>query len=269
MSGNGTYPGRSVVSKFSAILMTFRQGGSHRLNEISALSGLPISTTHRMVHDLSDWLLLEKDGDDDRRYRPGAALRSLANDSICAPASASSRDLAAPWLEDLHRTMGADVRIGILKHGAVRYIEKRRSSPVSQPFPVATLPAHATAMGKALLAYASPNEVTRVLSHRLSAYTSWTVTDPEQFKQILKKTRWDGYAVAERELRPDHCALAAPVFGANGHIVAALELDVQDLAVDMISHRPALLIAAAGLSRELERPCRISHEQLWSELRLC
>lgn len=266
MSGNTKYPGRSVVSKFSAILMTFRQGGSHSLNEIAELSGLPSSTTHRMVHDLSDWLLLEKDGEDDRRYRPGAALRSLVNDSACA--TASSRDRAAPWLEDLHRTVGSDVRLGILKHGAVSYIEKRLNRPVSQPSPAATLPVHATALGKALLAYAPPNDLARILSHRLPAYTAWTMTDPEQIKVVLKKTRKDGYAVAKRELRPDYCALASPVFGVNGQIVAAIEIDVQDLVVDIKSYRPALLVAAAGLSRELERYCPHCRPRTWPALRL-
>ena len=119
MAGNSSQPGRSVVSKFSAILMTFRQGGSHSLSEISNLSGLPISTTHRMVNDLADWLLLEKDCDG-RTYRPGVALQSLFGGPCCV--SRNVRDRAAPWLEDLHRAVGADVRFGILELDAMTYI---------------------------------------------------------------------------------------------------------------------------------------------------
>ena len=252
MAGNSSQPGRSVVSKFSAILMTFRRGGSLTLSEIANLSGLPISTTHRMVNDLADWLVLEKDPDG-RTYRPGVALQSLLGSPCCR--SRNMRDRAAPWLEDLHRAVGADVRFGVLEIEAVNYIEKRRNCAVSQFSAAATLPVHATAGGKVLLAFASDRELRHILNHRLTAYTSRTIVDPDQLRWVLRKVRSSGFAVADRELRTDCATIAAPVFGAAGRIVAALEVDVAEPAGWFDSVRPALSVAASSLSREFERPC--------------
>jgi DNA-binding IclR family transcriptional regulator len=252
MAGNSSQPGRSVVSKFSAILMTFRQGGSHSLSEISSLSGLPISTTHRMVNDLADWLLLEKDCDG-RTYRPGVALQSLFSGPCCV--SRNVRDRAAPWLVDLHRAVGADVRFGILELDAMTYIEKRQDCAVSQFSAAATLPLHATAGGKVLLAFTPDREQRRLLDRRLTAFTSRTIVDPDQLRWVLKKVRLNGFAVADRELRSDCTTIAAPIFGAGGRIVAALDVDVADPASAFDCVRPALSVAASGLSREFERPC--------------
>src|SRR4051794_41890108 len=48
MAGGAAESGRSVASRVTAILMTFRSGGTHTLSELAALAGLPISTTHRL-----------------------------------------------------------------------------------------------------------------------------------------------------------------------------------------------------------------------------
>lgn len=49
MAGNSSQPGMSVVGKFCAVLATVGRGGSHSVSEIASLSGLPKSTTHRIV----------------------------------------------------------------------------------------------------------------------------------------------------------------------------------------------------------------------------
>jgi IclR family acetate operon transcriptional repressor len=252
MAGNSSQPGRSVVSKFSAILMTFRRGGSLTLSEIANLSGLPISTAHRMVNDLADWLVLEKDPNG-RTYRPGVALQALLGSPCCL--SRSLRDRAAPWLEDLHRAVGADVRFGVLEFDAVNYIEKRRNCAVSQFSTAATLPVHATAGGKVLLAYIPEPEMRQLVNHRLTAYTSRTIVDPDQLRWVLRRVRSSGFAIADRELRTDWSTIAAPVFGPAGRLVGALEVDVAEPAGWFDSVRPALSVAAASLSREFERPC--------------
>jgi DNA-binding IclR family transcriptional regulator len=252
MSVNSIKPGRSVVSKFAAILMTFRQGGSHSLSEIASLSGLPISTTHRMVNDLADWLVLEKDRDD-RTYRLGQALKGLSESSCCS--SRNVRNQAAPWLEDLSRAVDTEVRLGVLEYGTLTYIEKRRGHAVSQFSTAATLPLHATAAGKILMAFTPEHELRPFVNRRMTAYTSRTIVDPDQLRWALRKARINGYAVADRELRPDGAAIAAPIFGAGGRIAAALEVEVGDLSTASETIRPALLVAASGLSREFKRPC--------------
>ena len=48
------------MSKIVAILTTFASGGSYSLTEIARLTGLPVSTTHRLVTELLDWGMLQR-----------------------------------------------------------------------------------------------------------------------------------------------------------------------------------------------------------------
>ena len=53
-------PPRSAVSRITAILSTFLSGTVHSVTEIARLTGLPVSTTHRLAVDLASWQLLHR-----------------------------------------------------------------------------------------------------------------------------------------------------------------------------------------------------------------
>jgi predicted transcriptional regulator len=55
VAGNGLEPRRSVVSKVVAIVRSFGSGGSLTVTEIAQVANLPLSTTHRLVHELAAW----------------------------------------------------------------------------------------------------------------------------------------------------------------------------------------------------------------------
>ena len=117
--------------------------------------------------------------------------------------------------------------------------------------PAATLPAHPTALGRALLAFSPARTVELTILHGLRAYTPHTVTSPERFRRALAVTRLTRVAVTRWELEPDVCGVAMPVFGPGGEVVAAIELTVSDLGPELKSVLPALAIASRSLSREL------------------
>jgi DNA-binding IclR family transcriptional regulator len=134
----------------------------------------------------------------------------------------------------------------------VSYIEKPRGRrPVSTFAQGATAPAHATAMGKALLAFSAPALVDSYLGRGLTAFTPFTVTAPDRFRRALAMARLSRLAVARWELEPDRSALAVPVFGPGGRVAAAIEVRVDDPAAELPVVRPALVIAGRSLSREL------------------
>jgi hypothetical protein len=114
----------------------------------------------------------------------------------------------------------------------------------------ATLPAHATALGKALLAYA-PRSTVAAVERQLSAYTAATLTDPVELQRQLQMVRVTRIAESRGELVRGDWAVAAPVFGPGGAVVAALEVQVHDLREDLRMCRPALAVAARSLSRDL------------------
>jgi DNA-binding IclR family transcriptional regulator len=75
LAGNSIEAGRTVAHKISSILLTFTQGGELSLSEIARLTGLPISTAHRLTAELARLRLLERKPDG--MWRPGLALRNI------------------------------------------------------------------------------------------------------------------------------------------------------------------------------------------------
>lgn len=247
MAGNSTDSGRSVTSKVVSILLTFTDGSVQSLTEIARLAGLPVSTAHRLVTELAAWGLLERT--DDAHYRPGVPLRMIGSQSTHA---ASLHERARRVMEDVVMATRANVRLGVLEGHEVAYTEKLVGHrPVSMFAGDATLPAHATAMGKALLAFSPPSVVEALLDRGLEKFTPYTLTTPDRLRRALAVTRLTRVALCRWEFELGSAAVAVPVFGGGGTVVAALELKVRDLRTDLQALQPALIVAARCLSREL------------------
>lgn len=255
MAGNSSESGRSVTSKIAAILMTFTDGCVHSLTEIASQAGLPISTAHRLAAELTSWRLLERA--EDGHYRIGLPLRMIGNGLRYAPSIAER----APFvLEDLSNATRTVARLGVLDDLEVSYIQKVPGHrPVSSFSAAATLPAHATALGKALLAFLPAGIVDMVSVRGLDRYTAYTITAPDKFRRSLAVTRLTRVALSRWELELGSSAVAMPVFGAGGKVVAAIELKVRDLRSDLPALAPALTIAAHSLSRELATDSPLRH----------
>ena len=147
--------GRSVTSKLAAILRTFSTGNVHSLSDIARSANLPVSTAHRLTAELAECGLLERTND--KRYRVGTLVTHLGTRVWHEP---NLQEHARRILDDLSSATHATVRLGVLEDLAVSYIEKRPDThSASTSFETRSLPAHATAMGKALLAFAPPETV--------------------------------------------------------------------------------------------------------------
>jgi DNA-binding IclR family transcriptional regulator len=240
-----------MISRLVAILSTFLSEESHSITEIARLTGLPLSTTHRLTADLAAWQLLRRTADG--RYEVGLVLRRLGSDVVCSP---DLEELAPHVVTDLCEVTHRRARLGVLVDGRVAYIEKRVDAEPATGFSAsAVLPAHATAVGKALLAFSPWEGVFSGVpgapaERRLAAFTSRTLTSPHQLQRALHVVRLQRAAVARDELFQGDSAVAVPVFG-DGGVVAALELEVYDWAGDRDRCMAALAMAARGLSREL------------------
>jgi DNA-binding IclR family transcriptional regulator len=239
-------PSRSAVSRITAILSTFLTGDSHSVTEIARLTGLPVSTTHRLVSELTSWQLLHRTADG--QHRVGVILRQLGGETWPVPVLTER----GPYVvTDLCEATRRRARLGVLDNGRVAYIEKRVGADPVTPFGLsATLPANATALGKALLAFA-PREVVAAVAKHMTAYTTHTLHTADRLHRALSVVRLNRVAVAHGELFSGESALAVPVFGGGGVVIAALEVELHDPRVDLETCRAALIVAARGLSREL------------------
>jgi hypothetical protein len=123
--------------------------------------------------------------------------------------------------------------------------------------PVATLPAHPTALGRALPAFC-PFAVEMTIRRGLRPHTPHTVTSPDLFRRALAVTRLTRVAVTRGEFKVRACVVAVPVFGPGGELVASIELTVRDLSKELQAVRAALVIASHSLSPELSGDARPS-----------
>ncbi len=247
MAGNSAESGRSVTSKITAILMTFTEQHVQSLTDIAVLARLPISTAHRLASELVVRRLLERT--EDGHYRVGLPLRMIGAGDGQPP---GIEERATHVLEDLSMITRADVRLGILDDIAVRYVEKTHDHrPVTRFASGATVPAHPTALGKALLAYSPPRVAEAVIAHGLRPYTAYTVAAPDRFRRALAVVRLTRVAVSRWELEQGRSAIAMPVFGPGGKVAAAIEVRVHDLRGRFRTVTAALTIATRSLSRQL------------------
>jgi DNA-binding IclR family transcriptional regulator len=116
------------------------------------------------------------------------------------------------------------------------------------------LPAHCAAEGKVLLAFAPEDELARVLARGLTALTPQTATDPALFRTELGEIAQRGYATDYEESETGIRAIAAPVFGADHEVVAAIGIagPVQRLPKKtLLSFLPALGETADAISGRL------------------
>ena len=177
-------PGRSVTSKVAAILLTFQADRKHSLTEIARLTGLPVSTVHRLVIELEGSGLLERT--DDAEFRAGLPLQVLSYGTSCSPGILEAARCA---LVDLATAARARARLGILIGLQVAFIEKHcDGGPVTTFGQAPRLPVHATALGKALLAFSPAELLDRIITNGLQRYTPHTLTDPEKLRRCLATT---------------------------------------------------------------------------------
>jgi DNA-binding IclR family transcriptional regulator len=114
-------------------------------------------------------------------------------------------------------------------------------------------PANAIAAGKLLLAFRDPWRHT-VLEAPLHALTEHTLIEPGALRADLERARERGYAIEDEEFRIGVRAIAVPVHGDDGEVVAALALSSAAAPLQALLGRgDEVAAAAAELSARLLR----------------
>jgi DNA-binding IclR family transcriptional regulator len=237
---------RSVLGRALRILDAVRSHpGGLSLSEISRRSGVPLTTTHRIVGELHGWGALERDAAGD--YQIGLRLWELGS---VTPRSVGVQRVALPFMQDLFETTHRGVHLAIREKDEVVIVE-RFLSPVTAGDGVQVgnrYVLHATAIGQILLAYAPPEVREEVLTGPLTP-PDWAppVTERE-VRQIVAHVRRSGYAVTP--VRGEFRSISAPVHGPGGTVVAALSL-ILTLTEPYGPRLAHLQATARGVSRAL------------------
>lgn len=116
----------------------------------------------------------------------------------------------------------------------------------------AAIAAYCTATGRVLLAHAPKDAVDHYFERvQLLSYTPFTVTDLASLKQILAHVRRDGYAINDQEFVTGSTGIAAPIIGADGGVVAAINLGT--LTSRYVEQREQLLLMLRSAADEISR----------------
>jgi DNA-binding IclR family transcriptional regulator len=238
----------------AARILKVLASGPRRLgvSEIADRLGMTRPTVHGLLQTLQAHGFVEQDRDSDK-YQLGAGLLQLGNSYL------DLNELRARSLvhaERLATRADAAVRVGVMHGGSLVILHHVfRPDTTLQILEVgAQLPLHASALGKAMLAFAPQESLDDLLVEPLPRLTSRTLT-PAALRNELLEVRERGFARERDEAILGESSIASPIFDHSGRAVGAIGVvgDTERLiprgpAKPLIS---AVAEAARGISREL------------------
>jgi len=214
---------RAVVDKAFTLLEAWRQRGEILgVSELSRRTRLPKSTSHRLLGILEAAGVVERVAGG---HRLGERLHGFSA-LLSGDSPPELRETCLPYLQDLYELTHETIHLAILDGVDVYCVEKlygHRRSPLASRVG-GWLPAHSTALGKALLAYSGEAQQRRVMQGTLRQYTAATVTQPLRLAGELRATRLRGVALDHLETHPAVRCVAAPVLNRQGQAVAAISI---------------------------------------------
>lgn len=240
----------SSAAKVLALLDAFRTSkGVLGVTELAASASVPKSTAHRLLSIMIDSGFVRKVGSryclTERSFEIGSRVGSSGLPAV------GLRRRAMPYLADMLARTRETVHLGALAGTDVLYLEKLYGHS-DAPTPTAVglrRPAHATALGKAMLAFASDDDRGALFSSPLPQYTERTASTPESLDAALARVREEGVARDRGELRPNLWCIAAPIIDhRTGSAIAAVSV-CSTRGTDLERHVAPLRDVARHLER--------------------
>ncbi|WP_138445103.1 IclR family transcriptional regulator domain-containing protein [Sinomonas susongensis] len=222
------------------------------LSEVATRTELTRATARRFLHTLVELGYMRTDG---RLFALTPLVLQLGYSYLSAQ---RLPELAQPFLEDLSHREGESTSMAILDGTDIVYLARihtRRIISVGIS-PGTRFPAHATSMGRVLLAALPGADLaTYFATARLDPLTPRTLTSREAIEAELTRVRGQGYAVVDQELEVGLRSLAVPVLGSDGRTLAAINLALSarlegdgDREAEVQRLVPELRKAAAGIA---------------------
>lgn len=223
------------------------------LTEISHLTGLNITTTHRLCSFLRENRYLSKDIAT-KQYSLGPIILSLASsliqkDRLC--------NVSNYYMEKLCKEVQETVNMNILDGTDVVIVNRREAdrSMVTQYKVGTRFPVYCTAGGKVLLSGKSQSEIEELL-HKISLkrLTRFTITLKKKLIEQINEVKIRGFAFNDKELSEELRAIAAPIKSGYGEIIAALNIDAPVHRItsnELKGYIPKLVAVAKEISKEM------------------
>jgi IclR family pca regulon transcriptional regulator len=194
------------------------------MSEIAELTGLNRATSYRFCQTLLNLGYLEEA--DERRLRPGLKAVSLARAAL---SSHELPELALPYLRELQESTGETVNMALPDGADVVYVSRLLSDDLLalRLHVGSRLPAYASSLGRAMLAYLPEDEAQALLDgQHFESFTEHTIVDKARLLAELRRIRRRGYATNNQEVALGIFGIAAPVFGVSGRPVAGINVSL-------------------------------------------
>ncbi len=213
--------GESMTERIVRVLDTFSSDRTvQTAAQIGRRAGLPSSTAHRIVDDLVEAGLLERD--DEHRVRLGLRLWELA---LRGSTALRLRQAALPHMERVQARIREHTQLAVLEQDEALFLERLSHPDAGANITriAGRLPLHASSSGLVLLAHAPADLRERVLTAPLRAVSPETMTDAAVLRRALAEIRARGFVVAAGSIESVSTGVAVPVRD-GGEVVAALSV---------------------------------------------
>ena len=220
--------------------------GDVGVSEIARHLDVTVGTGHRILVTLVEMGFAEQNPKT-RRYRPSGKVLTLAQQMR---GRVNVRDRVRLHLVELVQVVRESAHLAVLDEGLVLYIDKVASD---QPFGIefrvgSRLPAHSTALGRALLAFDDDVDIETVIKAGEATEHVDRPVDRKRLVRLLRAVRAEGCAEDRGEFMSDVRCVAAPIRGRSGHVVAAIDISAPRSRFD-----PAREQLRAEVQRSAER----------------
>ena len=247
---------RALEKALSVLEHLSRIEGDIDLATLTLQLDMPKTTLLRLLNTLKKHNFVQQD-ERSRRYRLGWALIYLGQ---AANKVFNIVEFIHPYLEKLSRRSGETANLVFLDRNHAVYVDQVVSDNIIRGVPAvgAPLGLHCTAAGKVLLGWQSEEVVEQILKHaELHGLTDKTITERQALRLELERIRQQGWALDDEESELGGRCVAAPVFGKEGSLVAAISVmgPANRVNSDTIPALSDVLVKIAGeISQALGHP---------------
>jgi IclR family transcriptional regulator, pca regulon regulatory protein len=241
-----------------AVLQVFsKENPRLTLSDVARLTGVPRATARRILLTLQHLGYVRADG---RLFSLTPRVLSLGFGYL---SSLNLWDIAQPFMEELVEQTHESCSAATLDLPDIVYVARvptRRIMTISLGIG-SRLPAHATSMGRVLLADLPDDELDAYLvTGPFTAHTERTTVDPGGLRTAVHRVREQGWSLVDQELEMGLRSISAPIRGADGRAVAALNIAAAAprVGLDDLRERflPPMLATAEQISLAFSRSGR-------------
>jgi DNA-binding IclR family transcriptional regulator len=241
---------KSAVRALELLELFAANSAALGVSEVARRLGVPKSSAQALLATLANHGYLAREGS---LYHFPQELRVA---SWVGGLRSRVKTLVEPILQHMTEECGESSFFGMLVGNQIQYVAKAVSSnEVRYDASLLRLrPAYCSSSGLVILAYLDPVVAKGIIRRtKLVRYTPHTVTDQDSIKQIIERTRKKGFVEVRNANLPDASGVAAPVFGPDGEVFAALSIGTPSYRYAKVRKQITEMVVsqAAAISRLL------------------